>query len=261
MHASGLTPDGARIQFGLEDLAKYPARSDPFAMRAHLDMATCQQTSITHLAPWLPPGVSNRHRVYSAYVGKYRVHLPALVLLRAFFRPFGVIAPVICAPRPLADLCIPSDVEEWRIAWTIRPVKSLREASRHHEAVYVWVWTYPSGRTLWQSVYRCARAGILGVLVPRATIDFIVEGELIGERELLASKCTLLSLTPNEEPFTLAQSAPKSFCLHGLERRFSSVARAVASPRLESRPVLDGAVEFVRDPRPYFETLGPSAND
>lgn len=245
--ATGLNPDGRRVPLDLRDLAKYPARPAPLALRGQVDFRECSKARVADLASWLPPGASENHRVYSFLVGQYCVHMPALVLLRAFFRPFAAIAPALFSPRPLADVCFPRDTVDWRIDWAIPITRGLASLSSHHEAAYAWVWTYPSGRTLWHSVYRCARAGVLGLLLPRATVELVVEGELVGDAELLASRCTFLRLTPTEKPFSLAQSAPGSFRLHGLERRFGSVPSSLSLHFQGRRPAADWACEIPQD--------------
>jgi len=187
-------------------------------VRAAVSLARGVQARLDAYGHCLPRGASEAHQVFQYEVSDWTVLLPALLLVRATFRPFRNLARYLYSPMGLDAVCIPRDITCADVHWMLPLEHGLGQATDTHVAALTWAWAFPGGRTMWDSAYSYAARGIVGINLPPARVELIASVVEAGPRLLLATGCTLVTLEPDERPFEFCPVAPATRVLHRLPR-------------------------------------------
>lgn len=214
----GLGEDGTEHALSVEELQGQTASTSSLCVRAILDLDAAQPGALSSYRHHLPEQATNGHQVFGYLVHGWTLLLPALTLIQAAFRPFKVLAPYLYSPCGFDAVCIPADETCERIHWVMPITRGLQGAAETHEASLGWAWGYPSGRALWDSAYHYAKQGVVGADPPCARVEIVAYVARIG-KELLASRCSFVTLEPREAPFAFCErGASNRRVLHKLPR-------------------------------------------
>lgn len=155
----------------------------------------------------LPEGCLNRHEVFK-FTGNddLTVHVPALVLMRAFFKPSTLLFPAafkITGPDLLAYVDYgqtPPTVVVDNLAYT-RHYSRCRESAAPNKPVE-WLQLSKSARKTMHSVYLAASTGALRLHLPLGDFRIALHGPRVGNR-LFVTAATLIAMTiPAEDSVT-----------------------------------------------------------
>jgi hypothetical protein len=193
----------------------------------------------------------NLHTVYETWAKDTRVLVPALVLMRAFFRPAKYLLPEMFLPQALdrvrfLDLSTPVPrVEFLRTTW-----RNLGDKYGDVSTPIAWMSSFPSAIAFAASVHEYAMEGRLAVKLPNARVKLAFHGQL--ERStLFATNAELLEILATERPLDWAATHPRL-----VFRRATHVPTAqsqVLRVTLPRRP--DGAVDVSDDEWRLIEPL------
>lgn len=162
--------------------------------------------------------VEHRHQVLVAprENGK-RIHVPALVLMRAFYKPAPIMFPALFHPVGMDLLSFvdgaktPAEVVADGLGFRgCRQVKSQRDVAKK---MLAWLQLSQSARVMTQSVWHNACDGYLGFSRPRGSIRISFHGVDQGH-DFFATKAMLISVSvPAEDSLT---GRGEQFFLHGM---------------------------------------------
>lgn len=208
---------------------------------------------------------SEGHVVYSFHESGTEYLVPAIVLLKAFFRPFKCLAPWLLHPTSLELVSAPT-IEDGTFSASLS-LNSIDTRGKKPETLtdfFTWVWAYPSSRLMWNSVYQHALRGKLGITLPQASIRAIFHG-VKAQNRVAVTKMTVLQVTALEQALFDTPMVQETFTLHAgmtgtkmvahnsaeqqLIRSFDSTARPLSDP--EWNAVSD--VVLPRRPNIYFQ--------
>ena len=191
-----------------------------------------QQYVRTQLSSWRPVEISEYAQAFDirieelssheAWVFKHanlRVVVPALALIRAFAR-IKPAMPCLFQAQSIDDICEYIGSDEAGVP-PIRLLKRLgNQATRTNPAnlnAYAWLYCYQSARVAWGSVYQFARAGRLGVCLPRASLSIVITAKIVGDTAY-ATHLSINDIHPEEEPLEFAGSRAEKFSFSALTR-------------------------------------------
>lgn len=180
------------------------------------------------------PGLKNRHQVYTARIGNLRVVVPALALIRSFFKPTRQLLPRMFSPCNIDEVSF--------VDYTLSPpnvvidddacnqrVGLIQRGSRQ-EASIKWAQTSKSARTAAQSVHLHALDGALAVTLPQGTGRFIFHGIEKGDT-LYVNKIAMVSIVVSAEDSITGKE--EQFIFHSMadaSRRKTASAGNLAVP-------------------------------
>lgn len=140
-----------------------------------------------------------------------RYVVPALVLMRALFRPTARMLGFLYRPQSLEDVCTfsrPSKPDECHVA----AIQSLGDrVSRIRPYLLFplsWYFCFPSARVAWSSVLRLGNEGQLGLELPQATVKLVLTGQAYAQN-VYVTAIHLLEATALEEPLEFADTHPR----------------------------------------------------
>jgi transposase len=155
----------------------------------------------------LPEGCLNRHEVFK-FIGNddLTVHVPALVLMRAFFKPSALLFPAafkITGP----DLFAYVDYGQTPPTVVIDDLAYIRHTPRGRESAapnkpLEWLHLSKSARKAMHGVYLGASNGALRLSLPLGDFRIALHGTKVGN-QVLATTATLIAMTiPAEDSVT-----------------------------------------------------------
>lgn len=154
-----------------------------------------------HFGRQVPVGMDEHHQVFELVSGTTRYLVPALVLMRALFRPTAWLLPRMFRPSAIEQVCTLKstgdafEVEDCR-RWT---EKSDSARLGDCEAALGWMMLNPSARRMADSVHKHAMAGRIALDMPRASVELVLAG-VRGASTVLVTEARILSVTPLESP-------------------------------------------------------------
>ncbi len=178
----------------------------------------------------VPEDAVNQHQVFCLKVKKVTVHVPALVLMRAFFKPVKQLLPRMFRPANIDEFsfvdyssCPPVVVIDE--AECLRQITIVKQGDRQ-DAYINWLQTSKSARNSAQSVHANCISGKIGLSLPSGNARIVFHG-LLRNGQLFATQAVLVSITVDkgdsitgtEEQFILhsmadAERKPSASVLH-----------------------------------------------
>ncbi|MFA6064139.1 MAG: transposase [Gallionella sp.] len=149
--------------------------------------------------------VGEGHEVFEFFVGGRRYVVPALVLMRAMFRPHCYVLAEIFRPQGIENICHPSmsdnsfsvePARKWPSSAQQQPNSSIRQA-------LTWLYCFPSARAMCGSVHERMMSGQIGLTVPIGHIRMAVHAVEIGTNSYV-SAVTIVTLDTIEPPYEFA---------------------------------------------------------
>ena len=195
----------------------------------------------------LPASIAADHKVWAFEFKRNRVLIPALVLMRALFRPNSALLNYLFRPQSLESVCTFTSGEKHRVAVL---AKGIQERERTQDTILEplsWMCCYPSGRSLWSSAQLGAERGALSLDLPPAEVEFVCHGVRQGPLrvpggKIFITQMTMVTLTAPDKPFAFAAGHEKkvrffSCASHELGRTY------VTTTRDPSIPLRDGQAD------------------
>ena len=162
------------------------------------------KTYLTGIGLALPAGVRNRQEVYTFPVNeKLTAHVPAWVLMTAFFKPHKFVLPAVFHPVSLDLLSFVSNYESPPVV-TLDGLEILCKAgfrsqnSVSRERAIQWCQLSVSARAMSWSVFRHALSGRLALTLPQGQVRIVLHGVRQG-RELFVTQAALSYVVVSSE--------------------------------------------------------------
>lgn len=201
-------------------------------------------------------GAGEGHVVYAFAGGASRYLVPALALMRAFFRPTRFMLPDMFLAQALDHLCYPDALTEPHgLKVTAYWASSgRRERMTNAAATLAWLRSTPGTRALAASVHDNAMKGRLALALPHIVASVVPWGVEKGGT-VYVTKLSLKSLRPADAPTPKGKELRRqqSFNLYGKGAASQSVAGLGQRLRLEPRA--DGQTSLVDDEWAQVEPL------
>lgn len=162
-------------------------------------------------------GLPNRHQVYECQFDGVRVVVPALVLMRALFRPTRFLLPGMFRPQALDRIRFldytrtPNEVvvdARW-CGW-------YRSGDDANQCIS-WMTFFPSAIRLASSVHEFAMRGEIGLSMPQGTARVTMHGKKLGGA-LFVTEMKVMLIHANEEPILAATGCSREIALRGVNR-------------------------------------------
>lgn len=242
--------DGQREQVPVSELYRrgVPALATGPARRVTLPFAQWRRALPEEVeAPFRLAGLDaplQAHQVYGFKGGRRRFLVPALVLMRAIFRPSRHLLPSMFLPQALdqvshLDLTRSPPVVVSEMSWA---TSSARERFSDWAALLEWLHLYPCARKMAASVHEHAMRGELGLTLPSGFITVSVRGIDVAHTTIATHMC-IAEIAPATATDTPGVIATASYTLHGQARRH--IRPPVATVSKYRVPVRqDGTVEL-----------------
>ena len=162
----------------------------------------------------LPSEIDARHAVWSFNVKGTRVLLPALALMRAFFRPAPALFPYLFRLQSIDSVCTLVASDPPRVALTVPWVHKEIRAVETIVQPLSWMYCFPSGRRTWSSVFLAAQNSKLAMELPQGRARLVLQGVRQGRtsapgRKLFVTHVTVLELIAQDAPFEFAEGHPQ----------------------------------------------------
>lgn len=142
-----------------------------------------------------------RHQFYEFQIGGFTYVAPALVLMRAFFRPARFLLPSMFLPHALSRLCrLGMSDDGLSLDYSFGLCKSKQDTrSQFWKDVLVWMSAYPSAIHMAGSIHHHALNGQIGMSLPRAKVRMVLHGKTV-DHKVFVTEISVNSFTPLEEP-------------------------------------------------------------
>lgn len=154
----------------------------------------------------LPEGVENQHEVFTMVSDRrWTIHVPALVLMRAFFKPHPLVFPALYTPVGVDYISFvdysatpPSVVIDGNFCGNgyVRNAISTDPDASQGQALR-WLQLSKSAKQASQSIYQHALSGRLSMSLPSGRVRMVFHGPIQG-KHLYATKATLVSVDMGE---------------------------------------------------------------
>ncbi|SDP92872.1 Putative transposase of IS4/5 family [Rhodoferax sp. OV413] len=162
-----------------------------------------------------PQKLPNRHQVFECRFDGVRVVFPALVLMRALFRPNKFLLPVMFRPQALDRIRF--------LDYTRTPTEVVVDASwrgtyRSGEEVnqcISWMTLFPSAIRLASSVHEFAMRGEIGMSLPLGSARATMHGLNVGGI-LFVTEMKVMAVHANEDPIPGATGCSQDFVLRNV---------------------------------------------
>jgi len=178
------------------------------------NLADWKSASLAEWATPLVPGAkpSQDHQAFEFTVDRRRIVVPALLLIDELLGPTGQTAPYLLMPHGLEALCVPAIGDACASICFATDVDNYLQNSRGRTCKFLsWVWSFPSARDAWNSVYEYANNdACLGLRLPKAQLSVVIQG-VEADNVFLATHLVVQRLKALEEPFEFAATHPGWF--------------------------------------------------
>lgn len=257
--------DGMQLQVHISELKDRGLPNDVSTRRSRLDIDFSEWSKVASNeycgAFGVPndPSMQDRHLMFSSTIGKRRFLVPALVWIRALFRPCGRMLPLVFGPHFLDNVS--------RVEVSQRPARAhldtywadFKSATRNSSSddAVTWMRAYPSAANMAASVFSHALQGQIGIELPRGTARLVLNGRQIRDT-LFVTQMSVLAVETNEEPFGIFNGTKSRFVLRGTSSENIS-ANAIHSGDIISIPAHpDNSTDLTDNEwealRPLFQT-------
>lgn len=141
------------------------------------------------------------HRVYRVLSGGKCYLVPALVMLRALFRPNSTLLPLMFAPNALERTCrLDCSGEEVHVIVDAPWTNGHDARGRSDwETPLRWMMLHPSARRMADSVHQHAMSGRIAVDLPEGNLEVVFAG-VQGASAVLVTEVRILAVTPLDMP-------------------------------------------------------------
>ncbi|RQM50957.1 transposase [Paraburkholderia bannensis] len=156
---------------------------------------------------------ANRHQIFEVDHNGLRLVLPAILVLKALFKPNATVFEYLFRPSGLDMLLAPVSANgSMSVALLPRKLRQHVPVGDTSFERLRWLYCFPSARAAFDSVYTSATSGIVGIKLPTAEIDICLKGCLRG-RKFFVSGLNIAKCVPLEAPFDWAGRQPQHFRL------------------------------------------------
>ncbi|HSI49182.1 MAG TPA: transposase [Ideonella sp.] len=163
------------------------------------------------------------HAVWAFQYNRIRFVVPALVLMRALFRPNHHVLPMLFRPQSLEDACTyagPGPHGHIALLGSFRGSYHARERTSIAEPLS-WMYCFPSARAMWASAFGASQEGRLDLKLPQASARMVLHGRMHAQN-FYATRLSFVSVTANEEPFEFASDHSRTICFHVMDEAMAS---------------------------------------
>lgn len=217
--ATGLVFQNGKLMAEFADSSGRKTVADLPSLAAHglPSSATHRRTVSTDFSTWknvggasylsavaLPQQGTTNHQFFQFSDDGVEFVVPALALMRAFFRPTQFVLPEMFMPQGIERICTPGNKEHCEIIvgdWSSR-FRTIHRASGF--LPLSWLYSFPSARAMSGSLHGHALAGDLGMSLPLAKAQAAAHGLQIG-KAFYVTELRLVSLDALELPFDFAE--------------------------------------------------------
>lgn len=164
-------------------------------------------SSVLYLTAFsLPQHNTASHQFFQFDDDGVEFFVPALALMRAFFRPAKFVLPEMFLPHGIERVCTPGNQEHCEIIaegdWSSR-FRTMHRASGF--LPLSWLYSFPSAREMAGSLHGNALAGRVGMSLPKAKVQAAAHGLQIG-KAFYVTELRLVSLDALESPYDFAET-------------------------------------------------------
>lgn len=150
----------------------------------------------------------NNHAVYETRNRQRRILIPALAIMRAFFRPAKYLLPRMFLPQPLDQVrFVDTSLSPPNVEFLAETLRNLGPKCGELKTPISWMSMFPSAIDFAGSVHLNARSGRIAVSFPAARVRIAFQGRR-KESVLLVTNATLLGLDAVEQPIHWAANHP-----------------------------------------------------
>jgi hypothetical protein len=215
---------GGDLEIGeIADLGKYgvPACSPSFKHKGTVEfdslVAGDSDEYLRALAIPVPKNSANRHMVLKGKFDGVQVVIPALVLMRALFRPTKFLLPLMFRPQALDRVRF---LDFSRAQTAVVVDASWSGAYRTGDEVrqcISWMTFFPSAIRFASSVHEFAMRGEIGMNLPHGSARATMDG-LKVDGVLFVTEMRLITVYADEEPILAATGCSREFVLRDVCR-------------------------------------------
>lgn len=164
-----------------------------------------------------PLDTENGQAMYEVEADGKIFHVPAVVLMKAMFRPLQGLAQHIFRPQGLENAVIASlkGVEQ-SVGFFCEPQKDIRIIPERSESILEalsWMYCFPSAHRMCDSVLQNARLGTLAVELPDVEATLILRASPYVGKWLVTS-VTVVAVKTSESPYEFAAGHPQFIEFH-----------------------------------------------
>lgn len=153
------------------------------------------------------------HQIYTFDHNGLLIVIPAILVLKALFKPSATVFEYLFRPAGLDMLVAPQQTNgSTSVALLHRKIRQHVPIAATSLGRLQWIYCFPSARAAFDSVYRHATQGTFGVRLPNADVEISVQGQL-RQNVLIASRLSVTACSPLENPFDWAGHQPEEFRL------------------------------------------------
>lgn len=163
------------------------------------------------------------HEAWAFQYNRIRFVVPALVLMRALFRPNHHVMPLLFRPQSLEDACTyagPGPHGHIALLGGFRGSYHARERASITEPLS-WMFCFPSARSMWASAFAASQEGRLAIELPKATARMVLHGRMHASN-FYATRLAIVSVTAQEDPFEFAGDHSRVICFHVMDEAMAS---------------------------------------
>jgi hypothetical protein len=141
------------------------------------------------------------HQLFEVFVGDDRYLVPALVMMRALFRPTSKLLPQMFVPNALERTCRLGFADDVMHVIVDTPWAKGYDAEQRAdcEGPLRWMMLHPSARRMANSVHQYAMAGLIAMDLPDAKSELVFAGFQSGNA-VLFTEIRVLSVSPLDVP-------------------------------------------------------------
>lgn len=177
----------------------------------------------------------NRHQIFSVNQNGLRLVIPAILMLKALFKPNATVFQYLFRPSGLDCLLAPVPKPgSMSVALLPTRIRQHMPIAERGLARLQWLYCFPTARKAFDSAYTNAARGVIGLVLPNIEARISVRG-VLREGTLLVSMLTINSCRPMEAPFEWAGTQPQEFALTS-NRPFAQL-----NPVLKNPNIVEGA--------------------
>ena len=183
----------------------------------------------------LPQQDTGRHEFFQFSADSVDFVVPALALMRAFFRPTQYVIPLMLMPQGIEHICVPSENYAHCELSSNGSWSSKRRTKDRASGVLPlsWLYSFPSARGMCGSVHSHALAGHLGMSLPLAKAHAVLHGLKMG-KSFYATEVRIMSLDALEPPFDFAENHCRAIPFYSINNKCVGGRRA--------KPLQDGKI-------------------
>jgi hypothetical protein len=150
--------------------------------------------------------ISGGHLIFETIVGATRVLIPTVVLLDALVGRISVLGDWFLRAASIDRIAVPIlNGDDIRIELRKKSLLSNSKNLTGLETRLAWIFSFPSGRRMFASLYAHSLRGIFGMSLPMASVNATFSGRR-SDGTLYVTRMYIEDLMPDEPPFAFANS-------------------------------------------------------